>query len=260
MELAKVAYSVSGSIAHVTLNNPGQLNAVDLAMATELERALATATADPGVRVVLLSGAGKAFCAGGDVAWFAEQLESGEFDVATLVRTLGRVAVLIRTMPKPVVASVHRSAAGAGMGLAMLADFCVASDDASFVTAFSRVGLASDTGVGYLLTRRLGHLRAAELLMGGRALSAPDAYRLGLITAVVPADELSQATVDLIGSLLAGPRVALAAIKQQIWQAQFAGFDRYLEQEVELQAACIADPDFAEGLAAFAERRPPCFS
>ena len=259
MELSQVAYSVSGAIAHVTLHNPGRLNAVNLVMATELVRALETAAADPGVRVVLLSGAGKAFCAGGDVAWFAEELESGEFDVADLVRSLGQVAVLIRTMPKPVVASVPRCVAGAGMGLALLADFCFAADDSGLVPAFSKVGLASDTGVGYVLTRRLGHLLAAELLMSGRSLSALDARRLGLITSVVPADELGQATADLIGGLLTGPRTALAAIKQQIWQAQFADFDRYLEQEVDLQAACAADPDFAEGVAAFVARRPPTF-
>lgn len=259
MEPAQLTYSVSGRTAHVTLNNPERFNAIGPFMAGELVQALQDADADDEVRVILLSGAGRAFCAGGDLAELAAGLGRGDLGMAGLVRTLGRVAMLIRTTAKPVVASVHRSAAGAGLGLALLSDFCVASDDTRFVTAFGKVGLASDTGVGFVLARTLGHVRASQLLATGGELTAMDAHRLGLITAVVPADELSQATVDLIGVLLTGSQAAFAAFKQQIWQAQFAGFEQYLAEEALLQDTCAAGPDFAEGLAAFSERRPPKF-
>lgn len=259
MDLSQLTYSVSGRIAHLTLNNPERFNAIGPVMATELVQALQAADADDEVRVILLSGAGRAFCAGGDLAELAAGLARGDAGMAGLVRTLGRAALLVRTTTKPVVASVHRSAAGAGLGLALLSDFCVASDDTRFVTAFGKVGLASDTGVGFLLTRALGHIRATELLATGRELTAIDAHRLGLITAVVPADDLSQATVDLIGVLLTGSQAAFAAFKQQIWQAQFTGFEQYLAREAALQEACAAGPDFAEGLAAFSERRSPAF-
>ncbi|MGB3954451.1 MAG: enoyl-CoA hydratase/isomerase family protein [Brooklawnia sp.] len=259
MDPSQLTYSVSGRIAHVTLNNPDRFNAIGPVMATELVQALQAAGADDEVRVILLSGAGRAFCAGGDLAELAAGLGRGDPGMAGFVDTLGRIAMLIRTTAKPVVASVHRSAAGAGLGLALLSDFCVASEDTRFMTAFAKVGLACDTGVGFVLARTLGHVRATELFATGRELTAIDAHRLGLITAVVPGDDLSQATVDLIGVLLTGSQAAFAAFKQQIWQAQFAGFEQHLAQEVALQRACAAGPDFAEGLAAFGERRPPEF-
>lgn len=260
MELSQIEYSTSGQIAHVTLNNPARLNAIGPQMAAELVSALQAASADDDVRVVLLSGAGKAFCAGGDIDAFQEGLVSGNLDMAGLVADLGAAAVLIRRMPKPVIASVHRAAAGAGMGLALLADFCLAGDDAIFTTAFVTVGLVPDTGVGYVLTRTLGHLRAVDVLMSGRSLTALDAQRLGLITDVVAPERLSQATVDLIGGLLTGPRGAFAGIKQQVWAAQFNDFEEYLAMEARLQSQCSALPDFAEGVAAFSQRRPARFS
>lgn len=255
MKLQQIDYSTSGQIAHIKLNAPQRFNAIDPPMAAELVVALQAAAADDEVRVVLLSGVGKAFCAGGDVNSFAAGI-----DIAALVRDLGRVAMLLRTVPKPVVAAVHRAAAGAGMGLAFLADFCIAADDTKFSTAFVRLALASDTGVGFVLTRTLGHLRAADLLLSGRQLSAVDAKALGLVTEVVPAEALDEATVDFVAGLVTGPRGAFAALKQQIWTAQFAGFEQYLAEEIELQSQCGVSADFAEGLAAFQERRAPDFT
>lgn len=259
MEPSQIAYSTSGQIAHVTLNNPDRLNAIGPQMAAELVSALEQAAADEAVRVVLLSGAGKAFCAGGDLGAFESGLASGELDMAGLVASLGRAAILIRTMPKPVVASVRRAAAGAGLGLALLADYCIAAADTRFTTAFAAVGLASDTGVGFVLCRVLGHQRANELLLSGRQLSAAEAAELGLITTVVAPDDLSQATVDLIGQLLSVSSTALAGVKEQIWVAQYAGFEDYLAHEAQVQARCAAEPDFVEGLAAFHQRRPANF-
>lgn len=259
MDLQQIGYSTAGQIAHITLNNPERMNAIGPVMAGELVTALQAAAEDAAVRVVLLSGAGKAFCAGGDIASFEAGLADGSLDMAGLVGDLGRAAVLIRTMPKPVVASVHRAAAGAGMGLALLADFCLAADDARFTTAFVTLGLVPDTGIGYLLTRTLGHVRAADLLMTGRSLPALDMQRLGLITEVVAADDLSRATVDYVGGLLTGPREAFAGIKRQIWVSQYPDFEEYLTMEADLQARCAATGDFAEGIAAFRERRPPAF-
>ncbi len=260
MDLQQIAYSTSGQIAHITLNNPQRFNAIGAPMAAELRVALQAAADDDNVRVVLLSGAGKAFCAGGDIDSFEAIPGRPSQQMLDLVTDLGQVALLIRRMPKPVVVSVQRAAAGAGMGLALLADYCIASDDANFTTAFSKLGLVSDTGVGYVLTRTLGHARATDLLMGSRALSAKDAKDWGLITEVVPADELTEATVDFIGGLLTGPRHAFAGIKQQVWATQFADFEAYLALEAELQAEVASTEDFAEGVAAFRERRPVSFA
>lgn len=259
MELSYVDYSVSGQVAHIVLNNPERFNALGLQMGRDLIVALQTAADDPQVRVVLISGAGKAFCAGGDLASFEEGLAEGDLDMAALVQAMGQIAVLIRTMGKPVIASVHRAAAGAGMGLALLADFCIAGEDATFTTAFIRLGLVPDTGVGFVLARTLGPSRASDLLMSGRALSASEALDLGLITAVVPADQLSQATVDFVGGLVTGPLAAFAGIKQQLWHSVYAGFEEHLAREVEQQAALAGSPDFVEGLQAFREKRVPVF-
>ncbi|MGI5952092.1 MAG: enoyl-CoA hydratase/isomerase family protein [Brooklawnia sp.] len=255
MDLQRIAYSVSGQIAHITLDAPESMNAIDPLMAAELVTTLQEAADDAQVRVVLLSGAGRAFCAGGDIASF----ESG-VDMTQLSADLARSALLLRTMPKPVVASVHRAAAGAGMALALLADFCIAAEDTRFATAFVRLGLVSDTGLGFVLTRTLGHVRAADLLMTGRTLSANQALDLGLITEVVPVDSLSRATVDFIGGLVAGPAGAFAGIKEQIRACQFEGFTEYLGLETRLQAERAASPDFTEGLTAFREKRPPNFT
>lgn len=254
MKLQRIDYSASGRIAHIKLNAPERMNAIDPQMAAELVMALEAAGDDPGLRVVLLSGVGRAFCAGGDINAFAQGI-----DIAGLVSDLGRAALLLRTMPKPVVASVHRAAAGAGLGLALLADFCIASDDTKFSTAFVRLGLASDTGVGFVLARTLGHQRAADLLLSGRTLSASQAKAFGLITEVVPAEDLDEATVNFVAGLVTGPRGAFAALKHQIWTSQFAGFEEYLAQEVELQSERGTSDDFVEGLAAFQERRTPDF-
>lgn len=255
MDTQQIGYSVSGQVAHITLNAPERLNAIGPQMASELVAALEQAAGDEAVRVVLLSGAGKAFCAGGDIGAFAEQLAAGHVDMSGLIADLARAAVLIRSMPKAVVASVHRAAAGAGMGLALLADFCIVADDTTFTTAFAGIGLASDTGLGYVLTRRLGHIRANQLMVGGRTLGAGDALAFGLVTEVVAADELSQATIDVIGGLLTAPQRSFAAIKEQIWVADYSGFEEYLAREGELQEQCGAHPDFAEGVQAFRERR-----
>lgn len=260
MKLQQIAYSTSGQIAHITLNSPQRFNAISAPMAAELRAALEDAAADENVRVVLLSGAGKAFCAGGDIDSLEPLPRQVSPQSMQIVTDLGRAAVLIRRMPKPVIASVQRAAAGAGMGLALLADFCIASDDAQFTTAFSKLGLVSDTGLGYVLTRTLGHARATDLLMGSRALSAADAKAWGLITDVVASDDLTEATVEFIGGLLTGPRDAFAGIKAQVWDAQFTGFEDYLAHEAELQAGVAALPDFAEGVAAFRERRPASFA
>lgn len=259
MAYTKVSYQVAGAVAHIILNNPDQLNAISPQLAAELVTALEQAADDPQVRVVLLSGAGKAFCAGGDIASFEAEIASGQVDMSQLVADLGRAAVLIRTMTKPVVASVHGAAAGAGLGLAILADFCIAADDTRFSTAFVRIGLVADTGVGFVLARTLGHQRAADLLLTGRVLGATDAKAWGLITEVVPAEELSQATVDFVGGLVTGPRQAFAGLKQQIWVSQFAGFEDYLAVEAELQAQCGASPDFVEGVTAFRAKRAANF-
>ncbi|GAA2184500.1 hypothetical protein GCM10009785_32680 [Brooklawnia cerclae] len=259
MELTWIDYSVRDHVAHIVLNRPERLNALDTVVADDLLDALGAAAADDEVRVIVLAGAGRAFCAGGDMAQFEADLAHDRGNVRALVRALGRVVWLMRAIPKPVVASVQRVAAGAGLGLVLAADFVLASDDVTLSTAFVRLGLASDTGVGFVLTRTLGHLRASDLLMRSRPVPASEAVTLGLVTRVVPATDLVRQTAELAAELAAGPADALAAIKQQVWASTFTGFERYLEDEPAVQTLLSRSPDFAEGLAAFRERRQPGF-
>lgn len=259
MENAQVRYSVTGHIAHLVLNNPERFNAIGPRMATDLVDTLRAAAANRQVRAVLLSGAGKAFCAGGDLEFFELGLADGDLDMAGLVRAMGQVALSIRTMPKPVIASVHRVAAGAGLGLALLSDFCIASADTTFSTAFIRLGLTPDTGVGFVLGRTLGPARASDLLMSGRTITAAEAKAWGLITEVVPATDLGRATVDLVDGLVAGPVDAFAGIKEQLFGTVFSGFEEHLAREAGQQAARASSTDLVEGLRAFRERRAPDF-
>ncbi|MDF1486917.1 enoyl-CoA hydratase/isomerase family protein [Tessaracoccus caeni] len=260
MEYQQIRLDVDDQIARVTLNSPDRMNAVGLEMARELREVFGRLAADPDVRVVVLNGEGRAFCAGGDVASFGDALDRDSGELGELVEVLAEVSVMLRTMPQPVISSVHRSVAGAGMGLALHADFCLAAEGTFFVTAFGGVGLAGDTGVAYVVARRLGHVKAAELLMTGRVLSADEAAGVGLITRVVPAEQLEEATRELAERLKAGPRGAYAAMKRQIWAAEYGGYEAFLAVERETQVACGSSAEFGEGVRAFMERRRPDFS
>jgi 2-(1,2-epoxy-1,2-dihydrophenyl)acetyl-CoA isomerase len=246
------------AVVTLTLNRPDSLNSLDISLKKALRDALASVADDPGCRSVVLTGAGRAFCVGQDLREHAAMLESGS---ATPLETVpvhyNPLVRLLAGMPKPVVAAVRGTAAGAGASLALLADFRVGGPRTSFLMAFASVGLAGDTGASWSLPRLVGRAKATELLMLAEPVPAAEADRLGLLTRLVDDDELVlPAAQELAARLAAGPTVAYAAIKRQLTVTTLA---EALDVEAEVQAACGATEDHRNATAAFVAKRRPTF-
>jgi 2-(1,2-epoxy-1,2-dihydrophenyl)acetyl-CoA isomerase len=247
---------VSHGVATLTLNRPEALNALNTQLRRELLAAIKTAVRDDGTRSVVITGAGRGFCAGAD-------LRGGrsERDLRTvLIGEYNPLIQAIRNLPKPVVAAVNGVAAGAGVSLALAADVVVASEEARFVPAFSRIGLVPDSGLARVLVRAIGRHRAFEILMGERQLGADEARDLGLVAAVVPADRLAEAAAELARRLAEGPTAAIGLTKRLLNAAEDATLPDALEAEAALQDLAGRTDDHAEGVAAFGEKRDPRFS
>ena len=258
-----VIYEVQQSIAVLTLNRPESLNALDPAMIDALLTASEQAAADPAVRAVILCGAGKHFMAGGDLAWFREQTALEEADCrARFVEVIGRVHASVenfRRMRKPVIAAVHGAVAGFGLSLMLAADLALAADDAYFTLAYSNIALSPDGGGTWSLPRHVGLKRAMEIALLGERFSAERAYELGLVNRLVPPGELAGEAMKLARRLANGPSLALAHTKALLNSAFEHSLEEQLRREQVNFADCAAHPDFAEGLAAFFERRPPSY-
>ncbi len=253
--------TVDDGVAVLTLNRPERRNAFTLAMLDGLGRALAVAEADGDVGAVVLTGAGGAFCAGGDVKAMAE----GGIDM-TVAATEHRQRANQRattgrlwSMRKPTLAALPGAAAGAGLGLALACDLRYAADTAIVTTAFARVGLAGDYGCAWLLTRLVGPSTARELMWFSDKLTAAQAERLGLVNGVVPADSLHEHVLDRARRLAHGPRVALAYMKENTDRAVHAPLEDYMDAEVSHHLATGMTQDHAEAAAAFVEKREPVF-
>lgn len=255
-----VRREVGDGIATITLNRPDKLNAFSGAMRDELVEAFAAAVGDDAVRAIVLTGAGRAFSAGGDVTYLAELMARG--DEAAFRRLVGagaEVIAAVRSAAKPVIAAVHGAAAGGGMNLALACDFRLASTAARFSQAFVKVGMHPDWGGTYLLPRLVGTARALELMMTGRWVGADEALALGLVTRVVEPDALLDEARGFARELAAGPPQALAAIRASVYAAPEMSLEQALEREMEVQAELFRSADAREGMAAFREKRKPCF-
>jgi 2-(1,2-epoxy-1,2-dihydrophenyl)acetyl-CoA isomerase len=248
---------VEGAVGTITLDRPDALNALTIPMKEELLATLRRLTADRAVRAVVLTGAGRAFCAGQDLK---ERLEADAPPLQDeLTQRYNPIILAMRSMPQPVVAAVNGVAAGAGASLAFAADVRLAADTASFVLAFGRIGLVPDSGATWFLPRLVGPARAAELALVGDPLSAADAERIGLVSRVVPAAELTAAARSVADGLAALAPMALALTKRALDHAWTTGLESTLAYEAQLQGIAGASDDHAEGLAAFVEKRPPKF-
>jgi 2-(1,2-epoxy-1,2-dihydrophenyl)acetyl-CoA isomerase len=216
---------------------------------------------DPSIRVVVITGTGRAFSAGQDL----KDLDSikspdGKMELGGLLRDHYNPLIRrIRALEKPVIAAVNGVAAGAGMSLALACDLRIAAGSATFVTAFSAIGLIPDSGMYYFLPRMVGWPKAMELMLSSERLAAEDALRLGLLNRVVPAEELESAVGELAGKLAKGPAVSYALIKRGLERARMADLDTVLEMEAQYQAAAGRTEDFREGVEAFVAKRPPTF-
>jgi len=242
-------------VATLTLNRPESLNALNATMRGELTAALKAAAKDEATRAVVLTGAGRGFCAGADLRG-----GNAERDFRHVLTTeYNPLIEAIRGLPKPVVAAVNGVAAGAGVSVALAADLVIAADGARFVPAFARIGLVPDSGLARALVRGVGRHRAFEILMGERQLGADDARDLGLVAAVVPADQLLEVAGELARRLAAGPTAAIGLTKRLLNRAEDAPLADALAVEAALQDLAGRTDDHAEGVAAFAEKRDPEF-
>ncbi len=254
-------YEVKDAVATLTLNRPERLNALGDTLREDLHAAVLRASQDGDVRAVVLTGAGKAFCAGGDVKAMNEAKEGrAERPLAEKVAPLrDRVLLALRDAPKPVIAAVNGAAAGAGMNLALGCDIRLASTAAKFTQAFVKRGLHPDWGGTYFLPRLVGMAKACELVFTGDVIDAQEALRLGLVNAVYPPEELMRATYELAQKLAAGPPVAIRLAKRALYHSEAADLRAALEFETFAQNVCFETEDAREGIRAFVEKRAPLF-
>jgi 2-(1,2-epoxy-1,2-dihydrophenyl)acetyl-CoA isomerase len=257
-ETVLVDVDAGAGVATITLNRPDALNALTVPMKQALLAAFRSVARDRAVRAVILTGAGRAFCAGQDLR---ERLQPDAAPLGVEVRErYNPIVRAMRALPKPIVAAINGVAAGAGASLAMAADLRIASEAASFALAFGRVGLVPDSGATWLLPRLVGVTRAAELALLGDSVDAADALRLGLVGRVVPADQLATEAGAVAARLAAGAPRAIALTKRALDAAWQHDLDAALDYEAHLQDLAGRTNDHAEGLAAFMEKRPPRFT
>ncbi|MQA96377.1 MAG: enoyl-CoA hydratase [Streptosporangiales bacterium] len=254
-----VIYEQDGGVATITLNRPEAMNSLTLEMKEALAAAVRRARDDAAVRAVLLTGSGRAFCAGQDLREHAANLEAGRGLAGTVRDHYNPIISDLVEMPKPVVAAVNGVAAGAGASLAFACDLRIASERASFALAFAAIGLAPDSGASWSLQNLVGRAAATEILLLGEPLKAPRALELGLLTRVVPGEELAAVAGELVAKLAAGPTVAYGAIKQAVEFAATAGLRDALEREAELQEKCAETTDHKTATAAFLRKEAPTF-
>jgi 2-(1,2-epoxy-1,2-dihydrophenyl)acetyl-CoA isomerase len=256
--VADLRVEIDDAVATLTLDRPDALNALTVALKEELLAAFAAVRANEAVRAVVLTGAGRAFCAGQDLR---ERLEPDAAPLGTEIRV--RYNPLIRAMrglPKPIVGAINGIAAGAGASLAFACDVRIAAERASFLLAFGRVGLIPDSGATWLLPRLVGGAKAAELALTSEPLAAADAERFGLVARVVPGDALATEAHALAGRLATGAPQALALTTAALDASWDASLEGQLETEAVLQGIAGSTADHAEGIAAFLEHRPPRFT
>jgi 2-(1,2-epoxy-1,2-dihydrophenyl)acetyl-CoA isomerase len=255
-----VLYHVDGAVATVTINRPAARNALTAEAKVGLLAALQAAGTDTQIRSVVLTGAGSAFCSGQDLREHADLLGDGAAVALDTVRThYNPIIEAIAGMPKPVVAALPGVAAGAGAGLAFACDFRIAAQRATLLLAFARVGLGADSGTSWTLQRLVGPARAAELLMLAEPVDAPTALGLGLLTSLVPDEELPAAAAAFAARLAAGPTLAYAAIKEGLRFAASASLSEALEKEAELQTRLGDTTDHQAATRAFVARQEPAY-
>jgi 2-(1,2-epoxy-1,2-dihydrophenyl)acetyl-CoA isomerase len=253
-----VLYDIDGGVATITLNRPEAMNSLTVEMKVALLAALRQAGSDSSVRAVILTGAGRGFCAGQDLREHAAGLASGE-GASTVRLHYNPIVNAIVSMRKPVVAAVNGVAAGAGASLAFACDLRLAATNASIMMAFARVGFGPDTGASWSLQRLVGRGRAAEMLMLAEPIDAARMLDLGLVSSVVPPGELAAAARALAVRLAAGPTAAYAAIKEALDYAAGHGLTEVLAKEADLQEALAGTADHAAATQAFLAKQPPRF-
>ena len=253
----------TGSAVKIELNRPDRMNAWSSALSADLLSALRAVAADDGVRAVMLTGAGRAFCAGADLkdGLAAARDSNGHIDTkSTLVDWYHPIVTAIREMPKPVVAAVNGPAAGAGLSLALAGDLVVAKESAYFSLAFVNIGLVPDGGASLFVPSRIGFARAAEMALLGEPVTAAKAVDIGLINAAWPDDEFGTRADDLLERLSNGPTRSYAGAKRELNHWLYARMPEHLALEAQIQGELGGSRDFLEGVTAFLEKRKAAFT
>lgn len=262
MELETVRYELEGFVATVTMDRPDALNALSLQLTRDLDAAFRQAISD-GARAVVFTGAGRAFCAGGDLREMRLMWEKEGRIEAFLEEPLGAlhdVIKLIRETPIPFIAAVNGVCAGAGVNFALACDLVIAAEDTSFREAFVRIGLVPDCGGTFFLPRAVGEKAAAELFMTGDSITAQRAIHIGMINRVVPPGELLNEAQELAARLANGPTASIGRIKRMLNESSSNDLDAQLALEHECQIEAGKADDFKEGIVAFFEKRSPNFT
>ena len=252
--------SADNGITTLTLNRPERLNALSSEMTAGLTEALERLATDRECGAIVIAGAGRGWCAGGDVKTMEARGQGQTVeDRAEGLRRSHRLPLLIRTVPKVVIAMINGPVAGAGLGLALACDLRVAGRAARFGTAFARIGYSGDYGGSWSLTRLVGTAKARELYFTAELIDAEEAGRLGLVNRVVADAELVPETMALARRIADGPRIALGYMKKNLFAAETESFQTVLDLEAEHQARCAFTEDHKEAVAAFTEKRRPVF-
>jgi 2-(1,2-epoxy-1,2-dihydrophenyl)acetyl-CoA isomerase len=260
MEYRSILYEKERGKVTISLNRPRALNALNGELIDELLRALKEGAQDPDVKVMILTGAGRAFCFGADVAEFSKSKDLADpSSPLQLLKKTQEIIRLLTEMPKPTIASLNGFATGLGLDLALACDIRIAAERVKVAEAFISMGLVPDGGGTFLLPRLVGIAKAAEMIFTGMSLSASEAERMGLINRVVPHHELVKATEDLADKLVKRPSLALALAKRALWKNLQGDLESALEVEAESQKICLASEDHREAVQAFVERRDPVF-
>jgi 2-(1,2-epoxy-1,2-dihydrophenyl)acetyl-CoA isomerase len=250
----------ANGVAHLIMNRPEKLNALNGDLATALNQTFDRIGKDGNIRVVVISGAGRAFCAGGDLEIIGKGRKARDMKQLEPILRAGCGAVFrMRMIPQPVIAAVNGPAAGAGMNIALAADIRIAAEEAVFGQNFAKVGLFPDYGGTYFLPQLVGPSKAAELFYTGEMIDAGTAFKLGLVNRIVPAAQLALEAANFAARLAAGPVIAMRAVKQTLFGSEKDALNRALEAEVQHQMRCFASDDCLEGIQAFMEKRPPKF-
>jgi len=258
--MSQVVVDVNGGVATIRLNDPGSMNALSVSMGTEFDAAMEGLVKDTSVRVLVVTGTGRGFSAGGDVQSFYDKRDAPHETMRAVLDVLHGAVSKLLTAPFPTIAAINGVVAGAGMGVAMATDLAVAVDSAVFTMAYTGIGVSPDGSSTFFLPRLVGTRRAMELILTNRVLSADEACDLGIVNQVVPEDEFEGAVAKLAGRLAKGPTLAFVRARELL-MASF-GNDPFAQMDAEaasIMAAASTD-DFYEGISAFIEKRRPGFT
>lgn len=258
MTYQSIIYEIKEHVAWLTLNRPDSFNAINQELAQDFTRALQQSEQDDNVRVLVLTGAGKAFCAGGDLGWLMASEDN--MKKREILDNAAAIITMLDRFKKPVIAAINGAVAGAGTAVAMACDIVLAAEDAKFAPNFVNIAAVPDSGASWFLPRFTGYHKAAELMLTGRMLTAGECCQLGIFNHVVAAEDLHQETLKLARKLASGPQRAIRYIKQMLKLSSQNTLAAQLETEASLQLMAWSDDDFKEGVNSFLQKRKPDFN